>query len=522
MARLFMPSPPLAGMDVEMKTGFGFSRSGSFVQAAALLLLLGGSPLWGAQEGPPGPPPGRWAILFILAPLALALAALGIYRWASRRRQRALKLRDEQLFQLIDQWTKSLQQEVAERKEAQRALQASQQYIMRQERLAAVGQLAAGLAHEFNNILTIIQGHASLLMDNPHLDDEAVESLTIINDGVERTARLIKQMLAFSRKQVMQQKPIDLKHALGDTEEMLARLVGERVVLRLVIAAGLPPILADPEMFQQIVINLAVNARDAMPDGGQLTIRAEPAQFAAADIPAGSDRRPGRFVHLSVTDTGSGMDTAVINRLFEPFFTTKEVGKGAGLGLASVSGMVNQHQGWIEVQSKVGQGATFNIFFPVTDQLPQPGAAPSTERPVRGGRETILVVADEPVLLEMVCEILQSHGYKALEAPNGLQALHLWDQNRGRIDLLLTDVTMPDGLSGRELAAKLHEDDPRLPVIFSSGFSQELLQAGEASRPGVTFLSKPYRSTQLAQAVRDALDAARPVQSTLASGSHPV
>ena len=385
-----MPSPPLAGMDVEMKTGFGFSRSGSFVQAAALLLLLGGSPLWGAQEGPPGPPPGRWAILFILAPLALALAALGIYRWASRRRQRALKLRDEQLFQLIDQWTKSLQQEVAERKEAQRALQASQQYIMRQERLAAVGQLAAGLAHEFNNILTIIQGHASLLMDNPHLDDEAVESLTIINDGVERTARLIKQMLAFSRKQVMQQKPIDLKHALGDTEEMLARLVGERVVLRLVIAAGLPPILADPEMFQQIVINLAVNARDAMPDGGQLTIRAEPAQFAAADIPAGSDRRPGRFVHLSVTDTGSGMDTAVINRLFEPFFTTKEVGKGAGLGLASVSGMVNQHQGWIEVQSKVGQGATFNIFFPVTDQLPQPGAAPSTERPVRGGRETIL------------------------------------------------------------------------------------------------------------------------------------
>jgi signal transduction histidine kinase/ActR/RegA family two-component response regulator len=428
-----------------------------------------------------------------------------------------LKQRDAEVFQLVDQWTRSLKQEVAERKEAERALQASQEFVMRQERLAAVGQLAAGLAHEFNNIMTIIQGHTSLLMENPNLDEDSIRSLAIINDGVERTARLVKQMLAFSRKQVMQRKPLDVKETLGHTAEMLGRLLGEHVRLDFEIAPRLPAILADPEMFQQIVVNLVVNARDAMSSGGQLTIRADLARFTAADIPAHSDRRIGPFVRLSVSDTGSGMNTAIINRLFEPFFTTKDIGKGSGLGLATVHGMVNQHEGWIEVESQVGKGTTFDIYFPVTGQVPQEAAEPSAAPEVRGGKETVLMVEDELVLRELVREILQSHGYRVLEAANGLQALQVWDQNRGRIDLLLTDVAMPDGMSGRDLASKLRQEQPRLPVIFSSGYSQEMLQNNEAAGPGVTFLSKPYRPLQLAQAVRDALDAAEQADSPLAT-----
>ncbi len=365
-----------------MKTSFGPWLNGFLARAAALLLLLGGARLWGVDDSARSlrPPFYGTAAFYCLAALAATVAGLAIYQWARRRRQRALKKRDDEVFKLVEQMTRSLQQEVAERKEAQRALQASQEFVMRQERLAAVGQLAAGLAHEFNNIMTIIQGHASLLMDNPNLDEESVRSLTVINDGVERTARLVKQMLAFSRKQVMQQKPLDVKETLGHTAEMLGRLLGERVTLHFEIAPKLPRILADPEMFQQIVVNLVVNARDAMSSGGQLTIRANEAGFDAAGIPAHSDRRPGQFVRLSVTDTGAGMDSAVINHLFEPFFTTKDVGKGSGLGLATVHGMVNQHQGWIEVESKVGQGTTFDIYFPVTSQ------APETDVPSRRSR----------------------------------------------------------------------------------------------------------------------------------------
>jgi two-component system, cell cycle sensor histidine kinase and response regulator CckA len=445
---------------------------------------------------------------YFLAALALGLAGWGVYRWANRWRQRALKERHAEVFRLVDQWTKSLQQEVAERKEAQRALQTSQELIMRQERLAAVGQLAGGLAHEFNNIMTIIQGHASLLMDNPDLDEDSIKSLAVINDGVERTARLIKQMLAFGRKQVLQQKPLDVKETLGDTAEMLGGLLGAHVKLRFEIASGLPPILADPEMFRQIVVNLVVNARDAMNSGGQLIIRAALVTLTAADIPARPDRRPGAFIRLSVTDTGSGMDTAIVSHLFEPFFTTKDVGKGMGLGLASVHGMVSQNQGWIEVESQIGKGTTFDIYFPVTEPSRKKAADQAILPEVRRGKETVMIVEDEEVLRVMVREVLENHGYHVLDAANSLQALQLWGQNPGRIGLLLTDNIMPEGMSGRELAAKLREQAPRLPVILSSGYSQEMLQAGGETKAGYSFLSKPYLPAQLIQAVRAALDAA--------------
>ncbi|HZM02567.1 MAG TPA: response regulator [Candidatus Saccharimonadales bacterium] len=458
---------------------------------------------------------------FVLCAGLLALLAIGGWRWAQRWRARALQERDAEVFKLVDQWTKSLQQEVAERKDAQRALQDSQELIMRQERLAAVGQLAAGLAHEFNNILTIIQGHASLLLDNPALDEDAINSVTHISDGVERTAKLIKQMLAFSRKQVMQRRVLHIKETMEAITDMLGQLLGEHVVLRFEMGPRLPPIMADPEMLQQIIVNLVVNARDAMSSGGQLTICASDVKFTAAELAGKPDRRAGHFLQLSVSDTGAGMDTAIINHLFEPFFTTKDIGKGCGLGLATVYGMVNQHEGWIEVESKVGQGATFNIYFPATENAPVKPEETPTAPEVRGGKEIILVVEDEHVLRELVREILEAHGYGILEAANGLEALHQWEKSGMKVDLLLTDMAMPHGISGRDLAAKLQKEKPLLPVIFSSGYSQEALERHEETLPGQTFLSKPYRPAELAQAVRAALDKAGQIEKSKLADCEP-
>jgi signal transduction histidine kinase/ActR/RegA family two-component response regulator len=447
--------------------------------------------------------------LYALCACLLLFAVIATLRWARRLRHRVQQQRDEEIFQLIDEWTKSLQQEVAERKQAQWALEENQQSMMRQERQAAVGQLTAGLAHEFNNIMTIVQGHASLLMEHPNIDQESAKSLGHITEGVERMAKLIRQMLAFSRKQVMQRKALDVSETLGHTSDMLGGLLGEQATLRFEIAPRLPAILADSEMFQQIIVNLVVNARDAMSNGGQLTIGAAEAGFAAGDIPAESERKAGRFVRLRVSDTGSGMDAATINHLFEPFFTTKGIGKGTGLGLATVYGMVKQHEGWIEVQSKVGQGTTFDIYFPVTDQAPEKAAEPAVQPEVPGGVETVLVVEDESVLRDLVREILTARGYRVLEAADGLEAIAVWKKNRGRIDLLLTDIAMPHGVSGHDVADKLRQDEPRLPVIFSSGHSHEMIERKADAGRGTAYLAKPYNPTKLARVVRNVLDVSR-------------
>jgi signal transduction histidine kinase/ActR/RegA family two-component response regulator len=512
-----------------MKTNFAKSKRGCCFPAVVLAVFLGclcvsARDSAAAVHAPSAslalalaPLVYQWAAIYALGFMLVAVLVLVVVRWAHRWHRRALQQRDDEVFQLVDEWTKSLQQEVSERKQAQQALQESQQFILRQERLAAVGQLAAGLAHEFNNIMTIVQGHASMLMDNPNLDEESVKSLAHITEGVDRLAKLVRQILAFSSKQVMQRKALDVRETLGHTSEMLGRLLGEQVALRFEIAPRLPPILADPDMFQQIVVNLVVNARDAMSSRGQLTIRAAESSFAAADIPPKSDRKAGRFVRLSVTDTGSGMDTAIINHLFEPFFTTKDIGKGTGLGLATVHGMVNQHQGWIEVESKLGQGTTFDIYFPATDQALEKPIEPDDQPEVRGGKETVLVVEDESVLRELVREILSIHGYRVLEAANGLEALRVWEENREKVDLLLTDMSMPHGLSGRDLADKLRKEDPRLPVVFSSGYSQEMVERSEDAGQGAFYLSKPYTPVQLAQAVRQALDSSRKRETSVAA-----
>jgi two-component system, cell cycle sensor histidine kinase and response regulator CckA len=497
-----------------MKTSFGRARSGCPIQAVALFVLLGSLRLSATNSDPPWPEPGAFfafvpplAVVYVLCAMVLSVMVMGAVRWAKRWQGRTLRQHNQEVLQLLDKWTKRLQQEVAAREQAERTMQETHERDVRQERLAAVGRLTAGLAHQFNNIMTIVEGHASLLMDNPNLDEESAKSLVYITKSVERMAKLIQQLLAFSRKQLMQPKPLDVGETLAQTSGMLSRLLGQDVALRLEINPHLPPILADWEMFQQIMANLVTNGRDAMRGGGLLTIGAAEANFNAAGIPTKSERQAGRFVRLSVTDTGCGMDSAVIDHLYEPFFTTKEVGKGAGLGLATVHGMIHQHQGWVEVESKAGQGTTFHLYFPVTAQAPQ-RKLEASQPVVRGGQETVLVVEDEKVLRELVREILTAYGYGILEAADGVEALQVWEKRQEEVDLLLTDVSMPRGLSGRDVAEKLRQDDPGLPVIFSSGYSQEMMERSDDTVQGVTYLSKPYLPAQLAQAVRHALDSA--------------
>ena len=427
-------------------------------------------------------------------------------------RVRHLQQRQVELVKIVDDRTKSLQQEIVERKETQQALLESQQMVLRQERLAAVGQLSAGVAHEFNNILTVIQGHTAFLLENPALDDESTKSLKHISAGVERTAKLTQQMLAFSRKQIMQQQILSLNQVISHVIKMLGRILGENIMLRCHFDPQLPTVRADPGMIEQIIMNLAVNARDAMIKGGDLIIRTQSVHIAKLDSRAHAEARAGHFICLSVSDTGCGMDNTTINRIFEPFFTTKGVGKGTGLGLSTVYGIVKRHQGWIEVASTVGQGTTFKIYFPASGKTAD---LPIEKAPVlhtRGGQETILLVEDEDILRELVCEILEGQGYQVLSAGSGAEALAVWERNGRKIDLLLTDIVMPEGMSGRELAEKMQETNPRLPIIYSSGYSQEMMESGGPERrKGVAYLSKPYHPGQLTQVVRECLDAVKPL-----------
>jgi two-component system, cell cycle sensor histidine kinase and response regulator CckA len=374
------------------------------------------------------------------------------------------------------------------------------------QKLESVGQLAAGVAHDFNNILTIIQGHADRLLDQCEGEAAITEPLKQISAAARRASSLTRQLLMFSRKQVMQPKVIDLNGVLGNMAKMLLRLLGEDIALESKYDRAIPAIEGDVGMIEQIIMNLAVNSRDAMPKGGQLLITTSTVLVAEAYVQQHPDARTGQFVCLSVTDTGCGMNRETLARIFEPFFTTKEVGKGTGLGLATVYGIVKQHQGWVETISETNVGTTFKIYLPATAKL----AEAITEKAilsqnVRGGNETILLVEDEPVLRELARVILRDYDYKVLEASTGVEALRVWEENGGKIDLLLTDMVMPEGMSGRELAEELKIRKPELKVIYTSGYSSDVMGQDLGLRD-IKFLQKPYPPPQLAQAVRECLD----------------
>ncbi len=379
--------------------------------------------------------------------------------------------------------------------------------LRQSQKMECVGQLAAGVAHDINNVLTVIQGHAGILLNNTPPGASTEKSLKQISVAAERAARFIRQLLMFSRKQVFQTKTVELNAVLRNLENMLTRLLGEDVALETHYNADIPRIEADTGMVEQVAMNLAVNARDAMPKGGKLTVTTSCVSVDEEYVKHNSEAIAGQFIRLSVKDTGCGMDNKTLQRIFEPFFSTKEVGKGTGLGLATVYGIVKQHHGWIEVESELGVGTTFKIFFPAVDAVPDSATEFITKpEPIRGGKETILIVEDEPGLRDIVQEVMREYEYQVAVASSGAEALRIWEQHAGKFDLLLTDMKMPGGMTGLELADGLKKRKPDLKVIYTSGYSDELT-GKDLTQDNMIFLAKPYLPSQLARLVRKCLDA---------------
>lgn len=397
--------------------------------------------------------------------------------------------------------------DVTDRKVAEKGLKDLEDQLRQSQKMEAIGQLAGGVAHDFNNILTVIHGHASLLLQNTSLTGPPARSATQIAEAAERAASLTRQLLTFSRRQVMQPRQLNLNDLVSNLTSMLGRILGEDVHLRMNCSPQPSLVEADSSMLEQVLLNLAVNARDAMPQGGSLTIAIAMVDVTNELRSNCPERPPGKYARLCVTDSGCGIAPEHLKHVFEPFFTTKEVGKGTGLGLATVYGIVKQHNGWIEVESALNQGATFKVFLPALETDTKSEAQAHSQPRTRGGRETILVVEDEAPVRELVCDILSSYGYQVIQAESGVKALEKWNECRDTVDLMLTDLVMPDRVNGRQLAEKLWAERPELKVIFTSGYSAEVVGKEFVLQPGIHYLQKPYAPNLLASKIRECLDA---------------
>jgi CheY-like chemotaxis protein len=375
--------------------------------------------------------------------------------------------------------------------------------------MEAVGQLAGGVAHDFNNMLAVIRGNADLLlMEADQFSTAANEVLGNIAAASEKAASLTRQLLIFSRKQVMHSQPVALNDLIRNLAKMFARTIREDIRLECLYADQLPAVEADPGMLEQVLLNLVVNARDAMPGGGLLQITTEKLSLDAAHAQANPEARAGEFVRLSVSDTGTGIAPEHLPQIFDPFFTTKEPGKGTGLGLATVYGIVKQHQGWIELTSQPGAGTRFNLFLPaIPPPVPNTGSR-AAEATLLGGTERILLVEDDFAVRAITQQLLETHGYRVWKAESAQAALELWSTHAAEVDLLLTDVVMPGTLTGRQLAERLLQEKPRLKIILMSGYSPEA-GGGKTDfvyRLKAHFLPKPCASHTLLETVRNCLD----------------
>jgi len=379
--------------------------------------------------------------------------------------------------------------------------------LRQSQKMDAIGQLAGGIAHDFNNLLTAIRGNASLLLlSDAAQSGETSDCAQQIVEAAERAANLTRQLLMFSRKQVIQPIRLDLNEVVAQMTKLLQRILGEDISLASNYAPGLPAIQADTGMIEQILLNLAVNSRDAMPKGGQLIISTG-TETVNAETGGQNDGAPaGLYVRLTVADTGCGIPAEHLLRIFEPFFTTKEVGKGTGLGLATVHGIVQQHNGRITVSSEAGRGTTFRIYFPVMAGTPTEIKSRPAISSLPRGTETILVVEDEVIVRLAVGNLLQRFGYTVLLAASGVEAITVWQNEKYRVQLLLTDIVMPDGMTGYELARQLQDEKPELKVIYTSGYSGDLADKRLTMVEGVNFLQKPYAPRKLAEALRRNLD----------------
>ena len=390
--------------------------------------------------------------------------------------------------------------EITERKQ-------NEQSLRQRQKMEAIGQLAGGVAHDFNNLLTVIKGNRDILAGGSQLNNQQRRSIEQIGKAADRAAELTRQLLAFSRMQVLQPKVLDLNDVLSDLSKMLPRLISEDIEFLLVPDPQLGKVKADPGQLEQVILNLAVNARDAMPQGGKLVVETKNVAMDEQSARRHHPARPGQYVLLMVSDTGTGMDADTQSHIFEPFFTTKQQGNGTGLGLATVYGIVKQSGGFIWVYSEPGRGTTFKVYLPRADepaefiqQSKDPGAA------IRG-TETLLLVEDEEALRELVGEFLREHGYVVLEAKNGAAGLRVAEQHRGNIDLLVTDMVMPK-MGGRELAERLMVQRPALKTLYLSGYSESVAAPDPEGFWNGVFLQKPFSMNTLGRKVREVLQRA--------------
>ncbi len=374
------------------------------------------------------------------------------------------------------------------------------------QKMEAVGQLAAGVAHDFNNLLTIIRGNSELIGMMVERDSEVAELNGEMDQAAVRASELTRQLLAFSRKQVMQKAVVDLNSLVSGSSKMLQRLLGEKISVRKELAAATMPIIADAGMIDQIIMNLAVNARDAMPNGGQLILRTSGVVFSPESVPAHAEAYPGEFAVLEIADTGDGIDEETRKRIYEPFFTTKEVGKGTGLGLSTVFGIVSQHKGWIDLHSEVGRGTTFRFYLPVAEAADLNLPVEDKNTAFFSGHETVLVVEDEEAVRRMLERTLTASGYVVLTAANGGEAREIWRVNRDRVDLMVSDLVMPGGVSGLDIGREFLAERPELGVIFVSGYTADVIKAEGGGPDGCQILPKPFTREDLMTAVRNRLN----------------
>jgi two-component system cell cycle sensor histidine kinase/response regulator CckA len=392
--------------------------------------------------------------------------------------------------------------DITGRRETEKALHDSE--LRQAQRMEAVGRLSGGIAHDFNNLLGVMIGYTDILDMGLREGDPARKTVEEIRKTGQRAAALTRQLLAFSRRQVIEPKVLDLNAVVADIEKMLRRLIGENIELKTVLAPSLGRLLADQGQIEQVILNLAVNARDAMPQGGKLIIETANTVLDDATVRNMPTARPGDYVMLSVSDTGIGMDPETRAKIFEPFFTTKEAGKGTGLGLATIYDVVKRGEGQIWVHSELGKGSVFKIYFPRVQAADQAAGGEARRSRAGAAGETILVVEDDESLQEVTRDLLVQSGYRVLEAGNGEQALEIVERYSAPIHLLLADVVMP-GMSGAALAAELTHTHPEMHVLYMSGYTDETIVRSGVLKSGILLLEKPFTREALIGKVRDAL-----------------
>ena len=380
-----------------------------------------------------------------------------------------------------------------------------EELLLHSQKIESLGRLAGGIAHDFNNLLTAIMGNTEMVMRQLDPSGKPYSRLGVIKNAAEGAANLTKQLLAFSRKQIIEPKIIDLNDLIEHVHKMILTLIGENIKLSIVPCRDLSPIKADPGQIEQVIINLAVNARDAMPAGGNLTIETSGIYLDERYFQIHPDVLPGNYVMMAITDTGSGMSKDVLNHIFEPFFTTKDLGRGTGLGLSTVYGIVKQNGGTIEIYSEISQGTVFKVYFPASSQLKIDSPEPEETSIMPAGMETILIAEDKSEVLEFCRDVLVQLGYKILTAMSGEEALSIAENYKENIDLLMTDIVLP-GINGRITAEKLSALRPGIKILYNSGYTAEVIDKQGILEKGINFISKPFTSQKLSVKIREILD----------------